>query len=112
MLKILKFDIYRDGGTISLTCNIGGPKWSKYINDHHLSEDRYEICIDRRVAKSPQIWLGYPEAEGSSKIEDDSLVDYIIEKVKSYKQVQNTRMDFFLNYKQNITDWKIKNIIS
>ena len=66
MLNIKGFDSYRDGGTISLRCNIGGPQWSKYLSDHHLNSDEIEICLDDRMYKEPKIWLGYPGKDGSS----------------------------------------------
>ena len=111
MLNIKSFDSYRDGGTISLRCNIGGPQWSKYLSDHHLNSDEHEICLDGRMGKEPKIWLGYPNQDGSQLIEDRELIDDIINKVESFKNVQNDRMNKFIDFDENVRDWKIKNIL-
>ena len=110
MLNIKSFDSYRDGGTISLRCNIGGPQWSKYLSDHHLNSDEIEICLDGRMGKEPKIWLGYPNQDGSQLIEEKELIDDIISKVESFKKNQNHRMDQFIDFDANVRDWKIKNI--
>ena len=111
MLNIKSFDSYRDGGTISLRCNIGGPQWSKYQSDHHLNSDEIEICLDGRMGKEPKIWLGYPNQDGSQLIEEKELIDDIISKVESFKKNQNHRMDQFIDFDANVRDWKIKNIL-
>lgn len=111
MLNIKSFDSYRDGGTISLRCNIGGPQWSKYLSEHHLNSDEHEICLDGRMYKEPKIWLGYPGSDGSKLIEEKELIDDIINKVESFKNVQNHRMNKFIDFKENVRDWKIKNIL-
>ena len=111
MLNIKSFDSYRDGGTISLRCNIGGPQWSKYLSDHHLNSDEIEICLDGRMGKEPKIWLGYPNQDGSQLIEEKELIDDIISKVESFKKNQNHRMDQFIDFDANVRDWKIKNIL-
>ena len=111
MLNIKSFDSYRDGGTISLKCNIGGPQWSKYLSDHHLNSDEHEICLDDRMGKEPKIWLGYPNQDGSQLIEEKELIDDIISKVESFKKTQNHRMDQFIDFDANVRDWKIKNIL-
>ena len=111
MLNIKSFDSYRDGGTISLKCNIGGPQWSKYLSDHHLNSDEHEICLDDRMGKEPKIWLGYPNQYGSQLIEEKELIDDIISKVESFKKNQNHRMDQFIDFYANVRDWKIKNIL-
>ena len=111
MLNIKSFDSYRDGGTISLKCNIGGPQWSKYLSDHHLNSDEHEICLDDRMGKEPKIWLGYPNQDGSKLIEEKELIDDIINKVESFKNVQNHRMNKFIDFDSNVRDWKIKNIL-
>ena len=98
MLNIKSFDSYRDGGTISLKCNIGGPQWSKYLSDHHLNSDEHEICLDDRMGKEPKIWLGYPNQDGSQLIEEKELIDDIINKVESFKNVQNHRMNKFIDF--------------
>ena len=111
MLNIKSFDSYRDGGTISLKCNIGGPQWSKYLSDHHLNSDEHEICLDGRMGKEPKIWIGYPGSDGSKLIEEKELIDDIISKVESFKKTQNHRMDQFIDFDANVRDWKIKNIL-
>jgi hypothetical protein len=120
MLLIDKFNSYRDGGTVAMKCRIGGPIWQFYfesIGKHNLLGDEVEICIDSRLdaqnnsfIKEPKIWLGYPESDGSFIIEDEKIIDMIIEKVKEHKRVMNHRMDGFINYKENIRDWKINEI--
>jgi hypothetical protein len=111
MLNIIGFDSYRDGGTITLKCNIGGTQWSKYLSDHHLNSDEHEICLDGRMGKEPKIWLGYPNQDGSQLIEEKELIDDIISKVESFKNTQNYKMDQFINFDANVRDWKIKNIL-
>jgi hypothetical protein len=111
MLNIKSFDSYRDGGTISLRCNLGGPQWSKYLSDHHLNSDEIEICLDGRMNKEPKIWLGYPGSDGSQLIEEKELIDDIINKIESFKNIQNHRMNSFIDFYENVRDWKIKNIL-
>ena len=111
MLNIKSFDSYRDGGTISLRCNLGGPQWSKYLSDHHLNSDEIEICLDGRKYKEPKIWLGYPGSDGSQLIEEKELIDDIINKIESFKNIQNHRMNSFIDFYENVRDWKIKNIL-
>ncbi len=123
MLLIEKFDSYRDGGTVVMKCRIGGPIWKFYfdsIGKHNLLGDEVEICIDGRIGKKPTLWLGYPDKEdqlgrssqGSFIIEDESIIDMIIEKVKEHKRLTNHKMDSFINYKENLRDWKIDETIN
>ena len=111
MFNIKSFDSYRDGGTISLRCNLGGSQWSKYLSDHHLNTDEIEICLDGRMSKEPKIWLGYPGSDGSQLIEEKELIDDIINKIESFKNIQNHRMNSFIDFYENVRDWKIKNIL-
>lgn len=111
MLNIIGFDSYRDGGTITLKCNIGGTQWSKYLSEYHFNNDEHEICLDGRIGKEPKIWLGYPGKDGSQLIEEKELIDDIISKVESFKKTQNHRMDQFIDFDANVRDWKIKNIL-
>ncbi len=111
MTNIIGFDSYRDGGTISLKCNIGGTQWSKYLYDHHLNSDVYEICLDGRIGKEPKIWLGYPGSDDSRLIDEKELIDDIINKIISFKEIQNYKIDQFINFEENVRDWKIKNIL-
>ena len=111
MINIIGFDSYRDGGTITLKCNIVGSQWSKYLSDHHLNSVVYEICLDGRLNKEPKIWLGYPDSEDSQLIEEKELINDIISKIESFKKTQNYRMNQFINFDANVRDWKIKNIL-
>ena len=123
MLLIDKFNSYRDGGTVAMKCRIGGPVWKFYfdsIGKHNLLGDEVEICIDGRIGKKPTLWLGYPDKEdqlgrssqGSFIIEDEKIIDMIIEKVKEHKRLTNHKMDSFINYKENLRDWKINETIN
>lgn len=103
--------MYRDGGTISVKCNIGGPQWSKYLHDHHMPSDEMLICLDGRSGKEPKIWLGYPDSDGSQVIVEKELIDDLLKKIESFKQTQNWRIDQFLNFEASVRDWKIKNIL-
>ena len=114
MLNILKIDSYRDGGTISIKCMMA-VAWKEvpYLEMHRNKE--IQICIDGRLGKEPLFWFGYPDKnernEISELIEDQSIIDYIIKKVEEYKTRQNHKLDSFINYRENIRDWKIKNIL-
>ena len=110
MLNISKIDIYRDGGTISIKC-VMVISWKEvpYLEIHRNRE--IQICIDRRFRKEPLLWFGYPGKEDSELIKDQDIIDYIIKKVDEYKTRQNYKFDSFINYKENIRDWKIKNIL-
>jgi hypothetical protein len=117
MLNIVSFDSYRDGGTIVLKCNLGGPQWSKYLQcppghpRHLMISDEMEICLDGRIGNEPKIWLGYPGSDGSQLIEEKELIDDIINKIESFKNIQNHRMNKFIDFYENVRDWKIKNIL-
>ena len=104
---IQKFDMYRDGGTISMICRIGpaDPYFDK------IKQSEIEICLDGRFGKCPSIWIGYPDSEGSILIEDKDFIKHIISEVEYYKRLSNYRMDSFINYEQIVRDWKIKNVI-
>ena len=114
MLNILKIDSYRDGGTISIKC-IMAVSWKEvtYLEMHRNKE--IQICIDGRFGKEPLFWFGYPDKneqnEISVLIEDQDIIDYIIKKVDEYKARQNHKLDRIINYRENIRDWKIKNIL-
>lgn len=111
MLVINSFHLYRDGGTISFRCNIAGHQWSKYLPEVHTTSDEMTICLDGRFGKEPKIWFGYPDEPGSKIIEERELIDHILQKVQSFKETQNYRIDKFLNYDSSVRDWKIKNIL-
>ncbi len=113
-MLIDKFSSYRDGGTISMKCRIGSPIFDFYfkkIGIDRISGAEVEICIDGRFEKCPTIWIGYPGKEHSVLIEDDEVIKYIISKVEDYKKHICYKTDVFINFEQNVRDWKIKNII-
>ena len=118
---IKEFNSYRDGGTISVKCRIGGPIWKFYFDfifnsklsfsEKKMTGDEVDICIDGRFGKCPTIWIGYPDSDGSILIEDNDVIRHIISKIEEHKRIENHRMDCFLYYNQNVRDWKIKNIL-
>ncbi len=116
MLLIEKFDSYRDGGTVVMNCRTSGPIWKNYFESigmhHNLLGYDAKICIDGRFGEKPNIWFGYPDKEGSFIIEDEMIIDMIIEKVKEHKRLNNHKMDSFINYKENLRDWKINETIN
>jgi len=115
-MLINKFDSYRDGGTVSMNCRIYGPIWDKYIkSENGITRSEYkdvEICIDGRFGKCPTMWIGYPEKEESILIEDSEIIKHIISKVEDYKRITNHKMNSFINYKENLRDWKINETIN
>jgi hypothetical protein len=114
-MLIKEFSSYKDGGTISVKCRIGGPIWKFYfdiLNKSIMMGDEVDICIDGRFGKCPLIWIGYPDSDGSILIEDNDVIRHIISKIEEHKRIENHRMDCFLNYDKNLRDWKIKNIIN
>ncbi len=110
MINIIGFESHRDG-IIFVECTLDRSYWSKYLSDHHLDNDEYDICLDVRFGKEPKIWLGYPDQEYSQLIEEKELINNIISKIESFKTTQNYRMDQFINFEANVRDWKIKNIL-
>jgi hypothetical protein len=110
MLRISEFQSYRDGGTIAMHCMMA-VSWMKVPYLERNENKEIEICIDFRFGKEPKFWFGYPGAEGSETIEEPSIIDYIVKKVEDYKKYQNKKLDSFINYRENLRDWKIKNIL-
>ena len=110
MLNISRIDSYRDGGTISIKCMMA-ISWREVVYLEIRRNQEIQISIDGRFGKEPQLWFGYPGREDSELIEDPSIIDYIIKKVDEYKTRQNHKLDQFINYRENIRDWKIKNIL-
>ena len=110
MLNISKIDSYRDGGTIAIKC-VMSVSWKEVTYLEIRRNQEIQISIDGRFGKEPQLWFGYPGKEDSELIEDQSIIDYIIKKVDEYKTRQNNKLDQFIKYKENIRDWKIKNIL-
>ena len=62
MLLIEKIDSYRDGGTVSMKCRIGGPVWKFYFESigknfpaadilGERARPEVEICMDGRFGK-------------------------------------------------------------
>ena len=110
MLNISKIDSYRDGGTIAIKC-VMAVSWKEVTYLEMRRNQEIQISIDGRFGKEPQLWFGYPGKEDSELIKDQSIIDYIIKKVDKYKTRQNNKLDQFINYTENIRDWKIKNIL-
>lgn len=110
MLNISKIGMYRDGGTISMKC-VMAISWTRvpYLEERRNQE--IELCIDGRLGRTPEFWLGYPGKEDSVPIQDPTIIDYIIKKAGEYKARQNQRLDQFINFRENVRDWKIKNIL-
>ncbi len=110
MLRISEFQSYRDGGTIAMHC-IMSVSWTEvpYLEARRGKE--IEICLDFRFGREPKLWFGYPGDEESVPIEDQSIIDYIIKKVEDYKRYQNHKLDSFIDYRENLRDWKIKNVL-
>ena len=110
MLNIKSIDHYRDGGTIALKCCMT-VRWKRVVWLEDRVGDIIEVCIDGRSGKEPKFWFGYPDSEESEIIEDQSIIDYIVDKVAEYKKLQNYRLNGFIHHKENLRDWKINNIL-
>lgn len=110
MLNISKIDSYRDGGTIGIKC-LMAVSWKevRWLEDRRNRE--IEICLDGRLGKEPKFWFGYPDADGSEPIEDETIVDYIIKKMAEYKERQAYKLDQIIGFREAVRDWKIKNIL-
>lgn len=106
MLSIENIMTYRDGGTVEIKCRMA-VSWKEVAWLEHRRNQVVTICLDRRFGKEPKMWFGYPEADGSEPIEDQSIIDYIISKLESYKAQQAHRLDQFINYKENVREWRI-----
>lgn len=106
MLVIQKINRYRDGGTTGITCRMAvtwkNIDWLEARNNIDI-----EICVDRRFGQEPAFWFGYPGNEGSEKIEDETVIDYIIKKVTEYKERQINHLDEFIEIRENIRNWRI-----
>ena len=110
MLRISEFQSYRDGGTIALHCMMA-VSWTEVPYLEARRDKEIEICLDFRFGREPKLWFGYPGDEGSEPIEDPSIIDYIIKKVEDYKKYQDNKLNSFINYRENLRDWKIKNVL-
>jgi hypothetical protein len=110
MLRISEFQSYRDGGTISMHCMMA-VSWMEVPYLEMRRNKEIEICLDFRLGKEPKFWFGYPGKEDSEVIEEQSIIDYIVKKVEEYKKYQNHKLNSFINYRENLRDWKIKNIL-
>jgi len=106
MLLIEKINIYRDGGTTGITCRMSVPwkniDWLEARNNKDI-----EICVDGRFGQEPAFWFGYPGSEGSERIDDETVIDYIINKVTKYKEQQAYQLDKFIEIRENIRNWRI-----
>ena len=110
MFSLKKIDNYRDGGTIGIKC-VMSVRWKevKWLEDRQ--GEVIEICIDGRFDKEPKFWFGYPESESSEIIEDETIIDYITSKVQEYKKYQDYKLNYVINFKQELRDWKINNLL-
>ena len=117
MFNLKKIDTYRDGdrfskiGTIAIKC-VMSVRWKevKWLEDRQGQE--IEICIDGRLGnKPPKFWFGYPGKEDSEPIEDEDIIDYIIDKVTEYKKYQDYKLNKVINFKSELRDWKLNNLL-
>lgn len=106
MLVIQKINRYRDGGTTGITCRMAvvwkNIDWLETRNNKDI-----EICVDRRFGQEPAFWFGYPGKEESERIDDETVIDYIIKKVTEYKERQINHLDEFIEIRENIRNWRI-----
>jgi hypothetical protein len=71
-MKVLKFDVYRDGGTIEITTNEG------------------VFCVDGRINTKTRdaFYFGYPNDDDSNVITNSRNLELeIIEALKSYEDI-------------------------
>ena len=109
MFNLKNIDNYRDGGTIAIKC-VMSVRWKevKWLEDR---QGELEICIDGRFGKEPKFWFEYPESEDSEIIEDETIIDYITSKVQEYKKYQDYKLNYVINFKQELRDWKLNNLL-
>lgn len=85
-MEIKKFEMYRDGGTVELTC------------------DKGVFCFDERIGSKTKgcLYDGYPKDDNSNLIENsDDLEKELIEALKSYKDnIYGSSIDNFIISKQ------------
>ena len=111
MFNLKKIDTYLDGGTIVIKC-VMSVRWKevKWLEDRQGQE--IEICIDGRLGNlPPKFWFGYPGKEDSEPIEDEDIIDYIIDKVTEYKKYQDYKLNKVINFKSELRDWKLNNLL-
>ncbi len=106
MLVIEKTTTYRDGGTVGIECSMAIP-WTKVEWLERAGNRTIELCLDRRIGQEPAIWFGYPDSEGSERIEDETIIDYIIKKVAQHKERQAYKLDQFIEIRENIRNFRI-----
>lgn len=106
MLIIEKTTTYRDGGTIGIECRMV-ISWTKVEWLERAGDRPIQLCLDRRIGQEPAIWFGYPGSEGSERIEDGTIIDYIIKKVAEHKERQAYQLDQFIELKENIRNFRI-----
>ncbi len=109
MFAVKKIDSYRDGGTIAIKC-VMSVRWKSVAWLEERQGQEIEICIDGRFGKMPEFWFGYPESDGSERI-DDEVVDYIIEKVEEWKKYQDYKLDKVINYRRHLRERKIDDLL-
>jgi hypothetical protein len=106
MLIIEKTTTYRDGGTVGIECRMVIP-WTKVEWLEGTENRTIQLCVDRRFGQEPAIWFGYPGSEGSERIEDETIIDYIIKKVAQHKERQAYKLDQFIEIRENIRNFRI-----
>jgi hypothetical protein len=111
MFSVKGIDTYRDGGTIAIKC-VMSVRWKevKWLEDRQ--GEVIEVCIDDRFGKEPKFWFGYPGKEDSEIIEDETIIDYVIGKIEEHKKYQDYKLNKIINFKQELRDWKINNILN
>jgi hypothetical protein len=77
------------------------------IEDEGTENRTIQLCVDRRFGQEPAIWFGYPGSEGSERIEDETIIDYIIKKVAQHKERQAHKLDQFIEIRENIRNFRI-----
>ena len=111
MFSVKGIDTYRDGGTIAIKC-VMSVRWKevKWLEDRQ--GEVIEVCIDGRFGKEPKFWFGYPGKEDSEIIEDETIIDYVIGKIEEHKKYQDYKLNKIINFKQELRDWKINNLLN
>jgi hypothetical protein len=86
-MKIIKFSIYLDGGTVEIITETG------------------VFCFDYRIGSytKGRLYDGYPKDDNSNLIENSKeLENLLIENLKTYKdEFYQTSIDYLVKIKQN-----------
>lgn len=89
MLKILRIDEYKDGGTIIVDCDIQLP--NKEL------KGEYEICLLQSKNDGEQGKLFYGHPDNNDEITDADVKEYFLITLQQYKEYQNNKIDIILN---------------